>query len=169
MPDAGGPSDSEEFWRFSLAFYAYPDAAEALIAWQDREGLDVNLILFALWLGLSGRGRLTDVGLAIAEAAVSKIRREITEPLRLIRRRLKDDPDPGVQTLRESIKEIELEGERLAQSRLGRLAAGGENEVPAAAREATALANLELYLGSERALSLEADKIRRAVRAFASG
>jgi uncharacterized protein (TIGR02444 family) len=169
MPDDDGPSDSEEFWRFSLAFYAYPDTAEALIVLQDREALDVNLILFGLWLGLSGRGRLTDAGLAVAEAVVSKIRREITEPLRLIRRRLRGNPDPSVQGLRERIKEIELEGERLAQCRLGRLAGGRENEIPGAARQATALANLEFYLGSERAPSLEAEKIRKAVRAFARG
>ena len=49
--------DEEALWRFSLAFYARPGVAEALIALQDRAGLDVNLMLFALWLGVSGRSR----------------------------------------------------------------------------------------------------------------
>ena len=42
---------ARRFWRFSLALYARPGVAEALIALQDRAGLDVNLILFGLWVG----------------------------------------------------------------------------------------------------------------------
>ena len=59
---AGEPSDNEALWRFSLAFYARPGVSEALIGLQDRAGLDVNLVLFALWLGVSGRSRLTSDG-----------------------------------------------------------------------------------------------------------
>ena len=51
-------SEDEAFWRFSLVFYERPGVADALIALQDRGGFDVNLILFALWLGISGRGLL---------------------------------------------------------------------------------------------------------------
>ena len=40
-----------ELWEFSLDFYARPGVSAALIELQDRAGLDVNLILFALWLG----------------------------------------------------------------------------------------------------------------------
>src|SRR4029077_986465 len=56
MPDADQRPD--DLWRFSLAFYALPGVARALIALQDRDGLDVNLMLFAMWLGISGPGRL---------------------------------------------------------------------------------------------------------------
>jgi uncharacterized protein (TIGR02444 family) len=48
-------SEDEAFWCFSLAFYERPGVADALIALQDRDGFDVNLVLFALWLGISGR------------------------------------------------------------------------------------------------------------------
>ena len=60
MADAAAePPEDDALWRFSLAFYASPGVAQALIALQDRDQLDVNLMLFALWLGVSGRGRLS--------------------------------------------------------------------------------------------------------------
>ena len=42
----------EAFWRFSLAFYARPGVADALIALQDRAGSTSILMLFGLWLGV---------------------------------------------------------------------------------------------------------------------
>jgi len=68
----GKPSVSgEALWRFSLAFYARPAVAEALIALQDRGGCDVNLILFGLWRGLAHGHRLDNAELRVAEAAVA--------------------------------------------------------------------------------------------------
>ena len=81
MPDAE-PSPGEAFWRFSLTFYALPRVAPALLALQDLEGLDVNLMLFALWLGISGRHPLDSGALAAAERAIGTIRAEVVEPLR---------------------------------------------------------------------------------------
>src|SRR5947209_1662319 len=54
----------EGFWRFSLALYARPGIAEALIALQERAGYDVNLVLFALWAGAVLGVRLDAAGLA---------------------------------------------------------------------------------------------------------
>jgi uncharacterized protein (TIGR02444 family) len=36
------------FWRFSLALYARPGVAAALLGLQDRAGRDVNLVLYTL-------------------------------------------------------------------------------------------------------------------------
>ena len=83
----GKPSVSgEALWRFSLAFYARPAVAEALIALQDRGGCDVNLILFGLWRGLAHGHRLDNAELRVAEAAVAPLRRAVIEPLRRLRR-----------------------------------------------------------------------------------
>ncbi|MGH7091790.1 MAG: TIGR02444 family protein, partial [Stellaceae bacterium] len=105
-----------------------------------------NLILYALWHGWSGRGALDEGALAAAEYAAGPVGREIAAPLRALRRALKDNPDPAVQALRERVKALELEAERIAQSRLAALAA-----VPAflsaADRRAAAQANLALALG----------------------
>src|SRR5215470_5475198 len=105
--------DDEALWRYSLAFYARPGVSEALLALQDRAGCDVNLILYALWLGVSGGGRLTKGELARADLIARPIRTEIVEPLRALRRKLRAKPDADIQRLRESIKALELDAERV--------------------------------------------------------
>jgi len=139
-----------ELWRFSLNFYDRPGIAAALIELQDSAGLDVNLILFALWLGLSGRGRLDKPRLIAAEQAVAAIRANVVMPLRGLRRRLKSIDDADIQRLREKIAALEIDAERAAQDRLvvlaGPLFEGGILECVADAE-----ANLALYLGPETA------------------
>ena len=153
----------EAFWRFSLYFYELPAVAQALLALQDRDGLDINLILFALWFGISGRGRLDSDALTAAERAIGKIRAEIVEPLRSLRRKLKEHPDSDVQRLREGIKALELEGEKLVQTRLARFAGSALGEISAEDRRATAVANLILYLGQDKTASAEAAVLRAAI------
>jgi uncharacterized protein (TIGR02444 family) len=162
--------ESEALWHFSLEFYAAPGMAEALIALQDQEGLDVNLMLFALWFGLSGRGRLDRNALSAAEQAVRAIRTDVVEPLRSLRRRLRNCPDEDVQHLREGVKVLELEGEKLVQARLARLVgAVGAEGPPLQRRLAEARANFALYLGPERARIPAAGVVLGAIGAFAHG
>jgi uncharacterized protein (TIGR02444 family) len=159
-------SANAQIWRFSLAFYARPSVEAALIALQDREGLDVNLILFGLWLGVSGRGRLDRRGLAAADRAIRAIRVEIVEPLRALRRRLKSAPDADIQRLREAVEAIELKAEKTALHRLAGSAAPPDGDADPAARLAAAQANFALCLGPETALAVEAAVIREAVARF---
>jgi uncharacterized protein (TIGR02444 family) len=154
------PEPGEAFWRFSLDFYGREGVAAALLSLQDEAGFDVNLILFALWVGLTGRGRLDAGGLAAAEHAAAPIRRELVEPLRDLRRRLKADPDAAVQALREEVKRLELAAEKIAQSRLAATAGPADGAPARAARLADAAANLALYLGRD---SSEAALLRRAL------
>jgi uncharacterized protein (TIGR02444 family) len=165
---AGKLCDDEALWRFSLAFYARPCVSEALIALQDRVGLDVNLMLFALWLGVSGRS-LTKEELAIADQIARSIRADIVEPLRELRRKLRADPDVDIQHLREGIKGLELAAEKVIQVRLGRTARPGGRGADPAARAAAPRANLALYLGPELAHSREAATIGEALEAFVRG
>ena len=161
-------SEDEAFWRFSLAFYERPGVADALIALQDRDGFDVNLVLFALWLGISGRGTLSGDALATAERAAGTLRSEIVEPLRRLRRQLRHHPDRDVQRLREGVKALEVAGEKLVQQRLARLAgSGGAKTEPGGRRRTAAHANLALYLGGEGVRSKEATVIEEALDAFA--
>lgn len=150
-------------WEFSLDFYARPGVSAALIELQDRAGLDVNLILFALWHGLSGRGRLDHERLAAAAQAARAIQTEIVMPLRALRRRLRTVPDADVQRLREAIKALELDAEKIAQARLAGCAGPPAIDVDPVERLAAARANLTLSLGPDRALSAEAGVIRRAL------
>jgi len=167
MADAAAePPKEDALWRFSLAFYALPGVAQALIALQDRDQLDVNLMLFALWLGVSGRGRLSSEGLALADRVICTIRVEIVEPLRALRRRLRCNPDADVQRLRESVKALELEAEKLAQRRLAGVAGPSSGETSPADRLAAAHENFALCLGRKKVCSAEAVVIRRALEVF---
>jgi len=134
-----------EFWRFSLAFYAEPGVDAACLELQDRHGLDVNLVFYGCWLGMSGRRRIDAPGLAAADTAIADWRRSVIEPLRTARRALKAAADPGAQELRERVKTAELEAERLCQARLAALA-----PAPVAAdrqsRLEAACSNLSAYL-----------------------
>jgi uncharacterized protein (TIGR02444 family) len=163
----GDATEDDTLWRFSTAFYARADVAEALIKLQDRAGFDVNLMLFALWSGLSGRNRVTAAELAAAVRAAGPIRSELVEPLRSLRRRLRSNPDADIQRLREEIKRLELAAELILQTRLARIAGTPGSDHDPASRLAVAEANLALYLGPEAAGSAEAAVIRGALRAYA--
>lgn len=160
IPIAGAAAG---LWEFSLDFYARPGVSAALIELQDRAGLDVNLILFALWHGLSGRGRLDDERLAVADQAVRPIQTEIVMPLRALRRRLRTALDADIQRLREAIKGLELDAEKIAQARLAGCAAPPATDVDPAERLAAARANLILSFGADRAHDPAAGVIRRAL------
>lgn len=141
----------DEFWKFSLAFYRRGGVAEACLALQDRHGLDVNLVLYACWVGLSGRGRLGKRDLAEAERATAPWRRDVTEKLRTRRRMLKS----AEAALYAEAQQQELAAEEVAQHGLARLAPALE----AASRDAMiadARANLWLYVAGEAARELAA-------------
>jgi uncharacterized protein (TIGR02444 family) len=155
----------EAFWRFSLSFYAQLGVAAALIALQDRDGCDVNLILFAMWAGIVGRHAIDAAGLATAEAAGAGLRDPIVVELRRLRRRLRSDPDPDVQSLRRRIAALEIAAERLVQRRLAEAIPISEEPRAEADPEAAAAGNLALVLGGAAA-SAEAAILRRAISRF---
>ena len=157
----------EEFWCFSLAFYDRPGVAEALIALQDRNGSNVNLMLYALWLGMSGRGSLDGGLLAAAAQTAGALGSEIVEPLRALRRKLRHHPDGDVQKFREAVKTLELAGEKLIQQHLARLCPRARTSMPVADRVAVARGNLALYLGPEGVRSGEAAVILATITGFA--
>ncbi|SNR96074.1 TIGR02444 family protein [Azospirillum sp. RU38E] len=121
MVPAASPAPWNSLWDFSLAVYAAPGVAEACLRAQDQYGLDVNLILWAAWLGANGH-RLTGPELAAAASATDAWRREVVQPLRAVRRRLKNGPPPAPNAastaLREQVQAAELEAERQQQQML---------------------------------------------------
>lgn len=109
---------ASEFWRFSLTFYAGPEVPAACLQLQDDCGVDVNVVLFALFLARAGR-LLGEDDMARIEALSSHWRDNVVRPLRLARRFTKSPPpafdDAGTASLRTEVKRIELEAERLQQ------------------------------------------------------
>lgn len=144
MAEAAPPGEAR-FWDFSLAVYGRPGVAPACLALQDRHGLDVNLLLYCGWCG--GRGRRLDAGnIAALDDRVAAWRREVVLPLRGVRRWLKTQeaaPDADAQPLRDKVKRLELEAERIEQEMLF---AAAEEEAKEAS-PAAAAANMALYLG----------------------
>lgn len=153
------------FWRFSLALYEQPDVAAACLDLQDRHGYDVNLVLYALWVGASGRGRLSAAGLDSAKAALAPWQSAIIAPLRALRRRVKGEPDAAA--LYAALKSAELEAEYVAQDRLERLAPPGG--APDAAPLEDAAAYLAAYLGPGAALEAASPLLRALAEPAAKG
>ena len=143
MSEASPPDSA--FWRFSLRFYGLPEVAPACLALQDEANVDVNLLLFLLFLAENGRAVLRD-DVARLDAAIAPWRSDVVEPLRALRRRLKtgigDVPPSSSEGLRNMVKKIELEAERLEQRRLETHAS--QLGKPAG-REAAARTNLAAY------------------------
>ena len=139
----------EPLWNFTLAFYGRPGVSSACIALQDRHGRDVNIVLYACWVGLSGRGRLTPADLGRVEAASGPWRRAVIEKLRAARRALKEEDRTGaVVELYEAAKAVELAAERIAQEHLQALAPASKPR-SVAQRAGDAAANLALYLDAQ--------------------
>ena len=108
-------------WRFSLEVYRRPGVANACIALQDEHGVDVNVLLCLLWLAAAGR-RVSPAEVRAIDAGVAQWRDAVVVPLRALRRGLRTPPplsDPGAtEALRERVKAVELEAERLEQEEL---------------------------------------------------
>jgi uncharacterized protein (TIGR02444 family) len=144
-----------ELWRFSLALYGRPGVANHLIGLQDRLGLDVNLVLYCLWLACSGRAteaadireavRLTRPWQARTVGILRRLRRDLKSRLATVH----DKPMlTAAQELRESVKRLEIEAERIEQMILGRAVQTPRRPVSNAAAAAAARANLRAYLSS---------------------
>ncbi len=119
--DAGG----SPFWRFSLGFYRRPQVAPACLELQDAFGVDVNLLLFLLWLATERR-LLSAEGVRGIDARIRHWRETAVLPLRVIRRALKGGAPPidatTTELFRTRVKAVELEAERLEQEALYALA-----------------------------------------------
>jgi uncharacterized protein (TIGR02444 family) len=136
------------FWRFSLGLYRRPGVGDACIALQDSCSVDVNLLLFLLWLAASGR-RLGIAEVKDLEAKASGWRETVVVPLRSLRRSLKGRAllvEPGAaEAFRSRIKAVELEAERLQQEALYELASSSPLGAPYASVADAARENVAAY------------------------
>jgi uncharacterized protein (TIGR02444 family) len=164
-PDKAG-EEGAAFWRFSLALYASPGVADALIALQDRAGLDVNLILFGLWIGARHGCELGPEGFAAAAVPVAELNGVIRN-IRALRRQLRDAADSDIRNLWRALLRLELAAERQVQRRLTAHVAAGTlphrpGDQSSAALFSAVLANLACSLGNESD-SPEAAALRHAI------
>lgn len=109
-----------EFWRFSLGFYARSGVSSACLELQNSCGVDVNLLLLAIFAAVKKGRMLSAEDHLAADQVVAAWRTEIVEKLRQIRTRLKEPaaamPPDLKEHLRDQIKAAELKAEQIEQS-----------------------------------------------------
>jgi len=106
----------QSLWPFALCVYARHGVEAALLELQDEHGQSVPFLLWALWLAAQGR-RVDARALADGAKLARAWQDAAIAPLRELRRGLKR-PSRAVlarprEALRERVKAVELEAERM--------------------------------------------------------
>lgn len=108
-----------DHWQFSLAVYTREGVAGHCLELQNRLGLDVNVLLVMLWAAGQWGEAPTTQQIEDADSTIVAWRHEVIVPLRQLRTRLKTGPAPApdaaTEMLREEVKRLELDAERLQQ------------------------------------------------------
>ncbi len=115
------------FWQFSLRVYGAPGVSEECLELQDKLGIDVNVMLYAVWLGAARGVTLREGDLARIEDVIAIWSANVVQPLRKVRRAMKAMPDiadPQLQALRKRVAETELFSEQIEQALLFQLTEG---------------------------------------------
>lgn len=108
---------SEQFWSYSLSLY--PAIKEVCLQWQDDFDVNINLLLFLLYLDKQQQS-LTEAQLQQLEDLLKHFSTEVTQSIRALRRTL---PSPWLesdmqQPLRQQLLSTELAAEKLEQQLL---------------------------------------------------
>lgn len=142
------------FWDFSLEVYHREGVGAACLHLQESHGIDVNVMLFCLWLGASGRGVMSPAELGALQGAVDDWHRVVVRGLRAVRTALKtgfpDVPEKMRESVRGEVQAAEIDSEHLEQLLLAAAVdrpvadeGAGQEE-----RAANGAANFDLYLDS---------------------
>ncbi|ATU95659.1 TIGR02444 family protein [Phyllobacterium zundukense] len=103
-------------WDFALRLYKAPGVTDARLGLQERNSVDVPVLLFAAWLK-QGSIALSPAKTEQIIGLVSEWRDEVIAPLRTVRQRLKTGPKPApdkqTDVLRDAVKGAELSAERI--------------------------------------------------------
>ena len=121
MPSA----ETTPIWDFVLKFYGRAGVSEACVSLQDSVGIDVNMVLFLMWMAGQGRAVATDDVKTVSERSRGW-QHEVVVPIRGVRRLLKAnaplvDADAAA-AYRKKVQAVELEGEQLQLNAMAALA-----------------------------------------------
>lgn len=108
----------QDLWSFAVQLYARPGVESACLQLQDS-GCDVCLVLTGVWLEQRGISCRDDYLQALRDLA-QPWQQNVVMPLRQARQqwRTAASQDAELATLREQLKQLELEAERLLLKRL---------------------------------------------------
>jgi uncharacterized protein (TIGR02444 family) len=153
---------------FALAVYASDGVSSACLTLQDRLDVDVNVVLYAAYLGAARAEILTTTGLVAALDRVGDWHREVVLPMRSVRRRLKMHPAEAptataAAQLRADLQRLEIDAEMVELAELGALANAGARPSASGTAVERAAAAIGTVVGEE----LDAE-LRSAIGAIAS-
>lgn len=106
-----------QFWHFSVDFYQQQAHEQALLQLQDQAGLNVNLLIFAIWLAKQQQS-LTTTQWHHLNADTQMWQTKIIQPLRQARRASKQlmiELNLEHADFRTQLKQNELEAEKMEQ------------------------------------------------------
>jgi len=142
------PNDVPNLWDFSLSRYARAGVADACLRLQDEQGVNVNLLLWCIWLEQQGI-TLDAARLRSAQKRIHSWDEHYVLPLRQLRRRMKAEfgaADAGVEQVRSQIKQAELLAEKQLQHWLEALVQAWDDTGIASTTHPAAGDNLRVYL-----------------------
>ncbi|QJP06554.1 TIGR02444 family protein [Pseudomonas multiresinivorans] len=115
---------SDDVWSYALKLYARPGVEAACLSLQEGGG-DVCLLLASAWLGSTGVA-FSPSRMSALECTAREWREEVIVPLRSLRQRWRQSAkqDAELAPLRERIKQLELEAEKVLLGRLEAVARG---------------------------------------------
>ncbi len=117
LQSAQVPDLDNALWRFVLPFYSRAGVSPACLTLQETLGVDVNILLFAIFAQVERGILLERNDLAAIDALVRDWRNDVIQPLRRVRTRMKSGPSPApssiTEALRNRIKAAELEAEKI--------------------------------------------------------
>lgn len=107
--------------QFALAVYHAEGVSAACLLLQQRADVDVNLVLFAAFVG-TRRGELSSSQLRAAADHVDAWHADVVRPLRSVRQRLKTGPPPAPNDrsakLRAAVQKLEIDAELIELAEL---------------------------------------------------
>lgn len=143
--------ENRSFRDYSLALYGREAVREALLRLQDRQGLEVNMVLLCAYSAACGEDPLSEAEMERLVRVAWAWGREVVAPLRQARRALKAMASPsGTQDLLSDVKRLELEAEWAMQAALVREMGERARYVNSPEKcRAAAQASFAVYLAAE--------------------
>jgi uncharacterized protein (TIGR02444 family) len=137
----------QPLWDFALAFYAQPKIAETCVHLQDKDMVNVCLLIGLRWLDESEK-HLSGDKLAALQAHIHTWTQQVVEPLRSLRRLLKEPVVAYAQDeLQEQIRTAIKQAELLAEKKL-LLEIEAWSQQLTQAQDSPIKSNLEVYLSA---------------------
>ena len=156
----------QRFWDFSVRTYRTASVPEACLSLQNEHGVDVNMLLYCVWVGAVA-GSFDAESFKRAHEYSVEWAENVVIPLRKARTWMKHtgcqrDPVPASDCMnfREDIKGVEFAAEKMQQEVLESMLAAEKNrDATNDRRIADVTANLQLYFG-EKCIPVT-DEVRR--------